>query len=87
MLQFLNDAELESRITSITMLNSEASAIEDAIYSVEQLFNATPATCRQDIELLAETLTNLKIINSKIEHEEGFEMLYKLYRRENLNNG
>ena len=81
MIQFLNE------VTSITMLNSQASAIEDAIETFEQLFKATPAACRQDLELLAEALTNLKIINAKIEHEEGFEMLYKLYRRETLENG
>ena len=87
MLQFLSDAELESRVTSITMRNTEADAINDAIYSLEQLFNATPAACRQDLELLAEALASLKLINEKIEKEEGFEMLYKLYRRETLKNG
>ena len=87
MLQFLSDEELESRVTSITMRNNEAKAIEEAIYSLEQLFKATPAACRQDLELLAEAITNLKIINEKIEPEEGFEMIYNLYRRETLNNG
>lgn len=87
MLQFLSDEELESRVTSITMLNSQAGAIEDALYSLEQLFKATPAECRQDLELLAEAIANLKTINEKIEHEEGFEMIYNLYRRETLNNG
>lgn len=87
MFQFMSDEELESRVTSITMRNSEADAINDAIYNLEQLFNATPAACRQDLELLAEALASLKIISSKIEHEEGYEMLYKLYRRETLENG
>lgn len=87
MLQYLNEEELESRVTSITMRNSEADAIEDAIYSLEQLFNATPAACRQDLDLLAEALASLKIISGKIEHEEGYEMIYNLYRREILKNG
>ena len=87
MLQFLSDAELESRVTSITMRYTEADAINDAIYSLEQLFNAVPAACRQDLELLAEALASLKIIKEKIEPEEGYEMLYNLYRKEKINNG
>lgn len=87
MLQFLSDEELESRVTSIIMRYQEADAITDALYSLEQLFEATPAECRQDLELLAEAITNLKIINEKIEQEDGYEMIYKLYRREGLNNG
>lgn len=87
MLQFLSDEELESRVTSITIRYTEVDAIEDAIESLEQLFNATPAACRKDLDLLAEALTNLKIIREKIEDEEGYEMIYKLYRRETLENG
>ena len=82
MLQFLSDAELESRVTSITMRYQEAESINDAIESIEQLFNATPATCRKDLDLLAEALILLETIKEKIEKEEGYEMLYNLYRRE-----
>lgn len=87
MLQFLSDEELENSVTAITMRNSEAGAIEDAIYSLEQLFRATPGACRQDLELLVEAIASLKIINGKIENEEGYEKIYNLYRREAENNG
>lgn len=87
MLQFLSDKELESRVTSITLRNTEADAIENAIYALGQLFNATPAECHEDLTLLAEALADLNLINSKIEPEEGFEKVYKLHRRESLNNG
>lgn len=86
MLQFLSDAELESRVTSITLRNTEADAITDAIYTIEQLFNATPADCHKDLNLLAEALTDLRLINDKIESEEGFEKVYYLYGR-GINNG
>lgn len=87
MLQFLSDAELESRVTSITLRNTEADAITDAIYTIEQLFNATPAACRRDLNLLAEALTDLRLIKDKIEPEEGYEKVYNLYRKEGLSNG
>lgn len=87
MLQFLSDEELESRVTSITMRNAEADAIEDATYSLSQLFNSIPADCHQDLALLAEALADLYLIQAKIEPEEGFEKVYNLYRRESLNNG
>lgn len=87
MLQFLTDKELESRVTSITLRNTEADAIIDAIYTIEQLFNATPAECHKDLNLLAETLTDLRSINEKIESEEGYEKIYHLYGRGIINNG
>lgn len=87
MLQFMSEAELESRVTSITLRNTEADAITDAIYTIEQLFNATPAECRKDLNLLAEALTDLRLIANKIEPEEGHEKIYNLYRRESKSNG
>ena len=84
MLQFSNE-ELESRVTAITIRNTEADVIEDAINTVEKLFMATPAECHRDLVLLAEALTDLRIIKDKIQPEEGFEKIYSLYRRENEN--
>lgn len=87
MLKFSNEEELESRVTAIAVRNREADIIEDAINTVEKLFMATPAECHRDLVLLAEALTDLKVIKEKITPEEGFEMIYKLYRRESLENG
>lgn len=87
MLQFSNKEELESCVTAITIRNTEADVIEDAINTVEKLFMATPAECHRDLVLLAEALTDLRIIKDKIKPEEGFEMVYNLYRKENLENG
>ena len=84
MLQFSNE-ELESRVTAITIRNTEADVIEDAINTVEKLFMATPAECHRDLVLLAEALTDLRIIKDKIKPEEGFEKIYSLYRRESEN--
>ena len=87
MIQFLNDTEAESRVTAITVRNTEADVIDDAVDIVEKLFMATPAECHRDLVLLAEALTDLRIIKDKIQPEEGFEKIYSLYRRENLENG
>lgn len=87
----MSSAETESRVTAIvtaiTVRNIDADVLDDAINTVEKLFMATPAECHRDLVLLAEALADLRLIKDKIKPEEGFEMIYSLYRRENLENG
>lgn len=74
----------EATITMITMTNSAADTIEDAIQVIKKLFNAVPAEAEADLYLFSETITNLSIIKNHIIDDEGYEKLYKLrpYKKE-----
>lgn len=69
----------QEKITAICLANYHYEDLENAFKTIEELFNACPGENRQDLDLLAEAYTNLKMILSKIEDEPGFEKLYKLY--------
>lgn len=74
----------EATITMITMTNSAADTIEDAIQVIKKLFNAVPAEAEADLYLFSETITNLSIIKNHIIDDEGYEKLYRLrpYKKE-----
>lgn len=76
--------ELSLKFSCITLTNSAADTIEEAIYFLEKLFNAIPAEAESDLYLLSEALTSLSIIKNHIEDEEGYEKIYKLrpYKKE-----
>ena len=75
----LKDPEdLSTKFSCITLTNSAADTIEEAIYFLKKLFDAIPAEAESDLYLLSETLTNLKIVKNRIEDEEGYEKIYKL---------
>lgn len=75
---------MEDPVRSITMTNSAADTIEDALHVIINLFNAVPAEAEADLYLFSETITNLSIIKNHIEDEEGYEKIYKLrlYKKE-----
>lgn len=68
----------EMQVTSIALKNYHAAAIDDAIYTIKMLFDATPEECRTDLEILNAAYADLKAIYSKIVEEPGFEKLYLL---------
>lgn len=70
---------LTTKITAISMANYHYDDLINAFQTVKELFDACPGENRQDLQLLAETYTNLKMILNKIEEEPGFEKVYKLY--------
>ena len=71
-------------VSTITMTNSAADTIADAIRVVQDLFNAIPAEAEADLYLFSETITNLSIIKNHIEDDEGYEKVYisRPYKRE-----
>lgn len=75
---------MKDPVRSITITNSAADTIEEAIYFLKKIFNAIPAEAEADLYLFSETLTNLAVIKNHIEDEEGYEKIYKLrpYRKE-----
>lgn len=75
---------MEDPIRSITITNSAADTVEEAIYFLNKIFDAIPAEAEADLYLFSETITNLSIIKNHIENEEGFEKIYKLrpYKKE-----
>lgn len=77
---------MEDPVRSITMTNSAADTIEDALHVIINLFNAVPAEAEADLYLFSETITNLSIIKNHIEDEEGYEKIYKLrlYKKEGV---
>lgn len=75
---------MEDPVTSITITNSAADTIEEAIYFLNKIFDAIPAEAQADLYLFSETITNLCMIKNHIEDEEGYEKIYKLrpYKKE-----
>lgn len=66
------------KVAVIPMTNSEADMIANAIYVIQNLFNAIPADAEADLYLFSETITNLSIIKGHIEspENEGCEKAY-----------
>lgn len=71
--------DTQQKITAICLADYHYEDLKNAFQTIEELFNACPGCNRQDLELLSEAYTNLKMILNKIEDEPGFEKVYKLY--------
>lgn len=73
---------MSDKITAITLTNTNADAINDALYTLEKLFDAVPGDAYMDLHILADAIAALKIVNNRIvDDEPGFEKLYQLEMR------
>ena len=75
---------MSNKITAITLTTTNADAIDNALYVLENLFEAVPGDAYMDLHILADAIAALKIVNNKIVDDNdisGFLKLYQLERR------